>query len=209
MTDNLASYGIRPRRPRWGDDFRIERRRVASGYSSAVAGTPDVNVFDPVVLQTDGTVIHAVAGATNMIYGIVMGFSPYWNGSVLFQDNRLPAGQGTYGTNLARQHFVYVLPAIGYEFEVDVDDGVTATTESAYKQFIGENVNLSYAAAAFNSGTGAFPRLAIAGHAVTNTFQFRIVDLAEEVNIDYSGLNVKLIVQVNLTDEAPVQPLGT
>lgn len=203
MADNLAAYGFRRARPRWGDDMRTERKRVVSGYSSAVAGTPDVNVGDPVALAAGGTVAHAVAGATNPIYGIVTGFTPYWNGTVMFQDNRRPAGAGVYGTNLSRQDFLIVTPAAAYDWEVDVDDAVTATTEATYKALIGHNVNISYTAAAFNGGTGAFPRLAIAGNGTGATLQCEIIDIAEEVNLDFSGANMKLIVRINVTQEHP------
>lgn len=207
--DNLLKYGFRPRLPRMGDLPKPERRRVVSGYSSAVAGTPDVNVGDPVSLVSDGTVAHTAAGGGAGAYGIVVGFTPYWNGSTLFQDNHLPAGTGTYGSNLSRQHFLLVIPVTWCYWECDADDVVTATTEAAYKAFIGENMDIAYSAASYKGGTGAFPRGDISTHNTTNTLQLRIEDISEAVeNVDFSGANVKLVVSFNVVQQSPISATG-
>jgi hypothetical protein len=208
MADNIAIYGLRPFIGRYSSDAPIVEKFVATAYQAAPgAVNVDLNIGDPVIRTTTGSVAIAVAGATNPVYGVIVGVPRVWDSGLgaVRPSDRVPGG--TAWTSIDRQTRVLVRLAQGTLWEVDVDDAVTATTLAAYQAFIGENVNLVYGASALTAK--ANPRVAIAGHATTNTFQCNIVDVSpSQMNQDFAGANVKLIVQFNLVDENPPLILG-
>lgn len=201
--DNIAIYGIRPATGKWSSDPVLRPAFVATAYQAAPGGTNvDLNIGDPIARVSDGSVALATAGATNPILGVIAQVLPCWDsglGAMRYTD-RLPGGT-VWGTNVERMSRVLFWPAMGRYFEVDVDDAVTATTELGYRALIGQNVNLIYSAV--SAERKAYPKVDISLNNTTNTFQFNIVDLAPNNNVDYSGANVKLIVSINLPDENP------
>lgn len=205
-TNNLAQYGFRWQYSLASEDPIAFRVRVASGYQASPGGVNvDLNVGDPVIMVSDGTV--ALAAATNPVYGIVDGIGPYYNagiGAMVPGGPALPGGT-TYGSNLARQSFIYILPVANQVFEVDADDNVTATTEAAYNALIGENCDITINQV--SGDTHAYPLLDISTH-VTTSAQCRIIDIGRQGNTDFAGTRVKLLVTFNKVQQAPYVTTG-
>lgn len=202
MADNMQEYGFR-----WSSQYNSGpmpnpiRRIVATGTNFVVsAANYSLRAGDPVKTVNTGGVTLADPG--DAIYGIVVAVGPYWDGSVMRPTDALPSGVA-WGTNLARQSTVMVVPAnLGY-WEVDCDDAVTATTEAAYQAFINENCDHSFTSPSATT-LKLHPRLDISTHA-TATGQWRIAGIAGDVsNKDFSGNYVKLVVLVNETTEGPL-----
>jgi hypothetical protein len=206
--DNIAIYGFRPFVGRYSADAPIVEKFVATAYQAAPgAVNVDLNIGDPVIRVSDGSVAIAVAGATNPVHGVIVGVPRIWDAGLgaVRPSDKVPGG--TAWTSIDRQTRVLVRLAMGTLWEVDVDDAVTATTLAAYQAFIGENVNIIYSASATTGK--ASPKVDISLHATTNTFQCNIVDVSpSQNNQDFAGGNVKLIVQFNLPDENPPLILG-
>jgi len=208
--DNMAKYGFRYSMSNGEPCPNPVRRYVADGYQAKADDTTtnvDLNIGDPVKRLGDGTV--ALANGGDPIYGIIVGIEPYWNGSVMQPTSRLPGGT-TSGGIFERQSAVLMVPAKGIYWEADVNDNTTATTEVAYRQFAGENVDHACVADLSNpSQPKANPRLAIAGHG-TPTAQWRCEHLSSSLNNqDFAGANVKYVVSVNESQETPaMSPVG-
>lgn len=200
MANNVHRYGFRPVKPWMGTQVPepIEMT-VADAYqatSDGAASNVDLNIGDPVKLISDGTI--GLSITTNDVWGVIVGFKPYWNGSAMTYTNRLP-GAATGGGILARKSRALVVPVLSYIWECDVDENTTATTEAAYLAFIGENVDHVCVADVSNATRPkADPRLDISGHATTHTLGWRIVGYSKSAeNADFSGTNVKLWVVCN------------
>lgn len=206
--DNVSLYGFRPHAGRFSSVEAAVQKFVATAYQAAPGGTNvDLNIGDPVIRVSDGSVAIAVAGATNPVYGIIVGVVGVWDAGLgaMRPSDKVPGA--TTWSSIDRQTKVLVLPVQGRYWEVDVDDNTTATTLAGYQAFIGENVNLIYNASATTGKAAA--RVDISAHATTNTFQCNIADVSPSMmNQDFSGANVKLIVQFNLPDENPPLILG-
>lgn len=211
MADNIQRYGLRFHSTYHGTGTPpLERYRVVSGYQAAPSGTNvDLYAGDPVVQVAGGGLNLATAGATNQVLGVISHFSAQQYGGNAAQFlpwlDHLPGGT-TWTAGTDQEVFAYVIPVAGQIFEIDVDDNVTATTQSAYETIIGHNVNLSYTPS--STLKKAFPQALISTNATTNTFQFRIIDISRQVNIDYSGKFVKLLVTANNVQQAPYQTTG-
>lgn len=199
MADNVARYGFRYFRSKYGSSMPSpEQRFLASAYQAAPGATNvDINIGDPMTLVNDGSLAIATAGSSGRISHIVVGVKQYYDGTRMRSGNKVPGGQGAYSTNLERQTIVYALRFEDAIWEVDADDNSTATTLTAYQAFINENADISYSA---SSTTGlANPRLDISTHNTTATLQCRIVGISESVyNQDFSGQYVKLLVTANM-----------
>ena len=219
MADNSHKYGFRFARSLHGEPQpQIQRMRLASAYSPSANGTAvGLEVGDPVELLSTGYVdlcpgVEATPGTAGNPWGIVMGFGPLYNSQLGRMDPSAyyPTGGITYSTNLERMSYVWVCPVFGNLWSLDCDDNTTATTEAAYVALLGENVEHILAVDTTNANRPkADPFLHITGHATTNTFHWRIVDYSMSVGQDFSGKNVSLIVQANVTSEAPFTALGT
>jgi hypothetical protein len=200
MADNMQEYGFR-----WSTRYNggpmptpIECI-VATGQNFVVsAANYSLRAGDPVKRVNTGGINLAAAG--DALYGICVGVLPYFNGSEMQPTNALPSGV-SWGTNLARQSKVLVVPAHLGLWEVDCDDATTATTEAAYQAFIGENCD--HAFTPVTATLKVHPRLDISTHAAADG-QWRIFKIAGDVsNKDFSGNYVKVIVGVNETTEGP------
>lgn len=203
MTANRARYGFRFYRGANGSKNcpTPELFTVASGYDGQDVDTAsvDLNVGDPVSIVATGTVALAAADGAS-IYGVVVGFGQYWDGTRMVPAPKIP-NQNVWGTNEARKPGVLVLPGRNVTFEVDVDDATTATTEAAYRAFIGENAD--HILTGDTAQTSAKPQLDVSTHVATAA-GWAIVGISQSgENRDFSGANVKLLVQVNETSQAP------
>lgn len=206
MADNVLKYGLRYVKGHFNLDAAIQRVRVASGYSPTVGGN-NVNVTpgDVVKKVSDGTV--ALCAAGDQPYGVVQRIHPYYDTNLgrMTIGTKLPFNT-VYSTNLERQSFVSIIPVQNAIFEAVADDKTTATTQATYTGYIGENVDL------INTGDTTRgtvnPMLDISTHATTNTLTWRIVDIAPQINIDFTGLYVPLYVTANYSQDAPFTILG-
>lgn len=202
MADNAkGDPGFKFVRSKFGDGApKAQRVPVATAYAGAINGgtTIDINIGDPVRRLATGYFAHAAgneaaANAAQDIWGICVGIAPYWDGSVMTPGNRLPATTPAYGTNFERTSYIYVIPGAAAYWSVACDDKTTATTEAAYRAFIGENAD-------HRLTTGSEPKtnclLDISTH-VDTTAQWRIEGIMEDVAQDFSGLYVRLVVALN------------
>ena len=147
--------------------------------------------------QSDGT-----EDTTETVWGVVAAIVRYWDGDVMRPSSSLPSDIA-WGTNLARQTLIEVIPVQGVIWEVDVDDTVTATTEAGYQALIGRNVQHVLSGA--TDGPGLEPKIDISGHATTATFPWHIHGVSPTVkNIDFSEDNVKLLVQAHQYQYGPL-----
>ena len=201
MANNIKRYGFRPVGSRWGQDYKPEIGYLASGYAGQDASANAVGVGAGDILKkvNDGTL--ALAAATDAFSYVCIGVIQYWDGTVMRSGSAVPNASGVFSTNLERETQLLVVPAAGVIFEADCDDAVTATTYSAYKTLIHNNVNH------INTGdTGilrASPQIDISTANTTNTLQWRIVGISTtQENQDYSGSFVKLYVTANISQLA-------
>lgn len=162
---------------------------VASGYSTALYDG------DPVKKLSDGTIAAAAPGDT--MYGVFAGAERYYDGSVIRRGGSLPAST-TYGSLLERQSLARVIPFAGQIFELDANDGTTATTQSAHQALIGENCEWA-TGTNVNDQSGAV--LNISTHATTNTLSLRLYNLATYPDQDFASAGVKYLVYCNLVQD--------
>lgn len=173
---------------------------VASGQDDKADDTTtslDINIGDPVNLVNTGGVI--IAQTTEAVFGIVMSISPYWDGTRMAFGDKLP-NQTTWGTVEDRRSWVGVVPASAGTWEIDCDTDAALTTKAHYEAIVGENVtHLCAGAVTLTAG----PILDISTHATTNTLTWRLVGVSRTLeNNDFSGDYVKMLVQINLGQEA-------
>jgi hypothetical protein len=204
MADNRHKYGFRFYSAQGGGGrAACFEAFVASGYQANVGATPanvGLSLGDPVSRVASGFV--ELAGDTTLpgwTYGVIYGI----RGKVDPNNKARPVSYLPGGTTFATEETetrLIVASFADHYWEIDADDVVTATTQAAYRALIGENVNLAYWPDSTNPDKPrANPMLAIAGHAVTAALNFRIVGVSKtRENFDFSGANVKLLVQLNM-----------
>lgn len=216
MADNPRKYGFRWVKSLTGraDSPPMVKYPLASGYAPTVGGTGvNLHAGDPMQILSTGYagICIGTEGTQSRLYGVIAGFSPEWDGSLMQPRDKHISGSGAYSTNFERQNFVYLIPFAGQLFELDCDDAVTATTYAAYLAFIGENCDMVLAADTTNAGD---PRVTsqidIATHAAaTATLQLRLEGISDTLeNRDFSGNYVKLYVSANVTQQAPYYTTG-
>lgn len=213
MADNDIRYGFRYGSSNSHACPKPEVMIVASGqaFTPDAATAARLQKGDPVKLLAGGTVDHANPGEP--VYGIVAGVG---NDGKVFDSNIgqfgalhprswIPSGV-VYGTKLDIQTKVLVVPAAGYQWEVDATS--TEADLPAWQAFVGKNADHSFNAAAA-SDLNANPRLNTAAP-LAATAQWRIVRVSGTgLNQDFSGANVKLIVKINEGAESPYTAVGT
>jgi hypothetical protein len=204
---NANKYGFRWVRAMQGSTVpKPQQMRVASGYQAAPgAVNVDLNIGDPVIMVSDGTV--ALAAAGNATFGVVVGIKPYWNATKgrLEFGTALPGGTTYTGTE-EQVSTVHVLPVAGQVFEAVCDDGTTAILKATFITYIGENVDIS-----INQVSGsrlASPKLHITGHGTSNALVWRIVDVGQGPDADFTVINAPLLVTCNLVQQAPYLTTG-
>ena len=202
MADNISRYGFR-----WAAGYNggknyptVEERWVPSSPSADASFDVSGGQSNLYLGKGDLVKLEATGGVTlcqvadNDPYGVVMGVLPYWDGTKMVPSRLLPSDIA-WGTNLARQSKVLVAPIVQGAWEVDVDDAVTATTETAYQSLV--NLNVDFILSLTNT-TRPEPKLDISSAATTAGLHFRIIGLGRTpFNQDYSGANVKLVVIAN------------
>lgn len=198
MADNATKRGFRWFRSESGSgDMPIQIYPVATSFATLLARG------DAVKFAADGSLARAAAGDA-LICGIVQGVSQYWNGTVRTRGTFLPAVTA-YGTDLSKQSLLQVVPVMGQIFEVDADDAVTATTEAAYQALVNENCDHVIESGSLNI---SYMALDISTHVITSA-QWRIVGISPQVNHDFTGNRVKLLVQCNESETVPYSKTQT
>lgn len=202
MADNRRKYGIRfyasmngSGRPPAIEGF------IASAYAPLINTNVSVglSIGDPVQRLTDGS--FALAGDTTTTgavpFGVIVGFP---NVKIDLNSKSRPASYYpsgvTYSTK-ANETKVSVLPFGRDLWEIDHLNGAL-TTEAAYRAIIEHNADLVYTLDASNPDKPrANPQLDLTSTG-SATAHFRIFGLSKTAeNVDFSGANVKLLVQLN------------
>jgi hypothetical protein len=211
MANNKHFYGFRWVRNMYGapDQPPIIEMPIVSGLQPQGAGavSVDLRIGDPVKQLSTGGIDLAAAGDA-LIFGVIVGFTPVWDGTKMVPRSKWP-GATSYGSGLTpieRQTRARIVLAPGQVFEIDCDDATTATTQQAYLALVGENCDhILPTDVTDSSNPKADPFLDISTHG-TATAQWRILGLSSRMeNADFSGLNVKLLVTAN---ELTVAPFG-
>lgn len=211
MANNVHKYGFRWVGSADGSCYpKPIEGEVATAYQATIsAENVDLNIGDPVQRTTDGSFILGALGSPATLFGVIVGFSNVKVGLPLKgrKFSRLPGG--TTWTTEENRSKVLVVPFGRNYWEIDCDDASTATTFAAYRALVGENAEFTFSRDATDADRPkANPLLDISTHNTT-TQAMRIVDVSHTaLNQDYSGLYVKLIVQVNETQEAPFVTTG-
>ncbi len=214
MADNVRKYGFRFIKSIQGQpNPKPIRCPIASAYQPAVGATSvNLNVGDPVLRTTTGTIIKAIGteGTQSQIYGIIVGFGPMYQAGAMLPSDKYPAPI-TYGTARDRESAAYVVPVVGNLFEVDCNAILSgATTYFDYRALIGENADMILTADTSDASNPKMtPQLNVSTHAGTSTLQWRIEGVSTcAENADFSGNYVKLIVTPNVVQQAPYQTTG-
>lgn len=201
MADNRHKYGFRFYASQSGSGRpACLEMLVASAYAGDVGGSVGVSIGDPIDLLATGFVELSNDTATrDTLYGVVMGIA---NAKIDSNGKARPASYLPSGTAYTLEETtskLIVAPFGDSIWEIDADDAVTATTLAAYRAFVGENADFVYSRDTSNSDKPrANPLLDISTHAATAALHFRIVGVSKtRENADFSGANVKLLVQLN------------
>lgn len=178
---------------------RIDIIPVATAYGTALY------YGDPVKLAADGTIQAAAPG--DRLHGIFVGAEQYWDGTVKRKGLSLPAGV-VWGTNVDRQTQARVIRATpGIIWELDADDGVTATTQAAHEALVNENCEWVTGTA---TGEYSGAALDISLHnPATATLSLRIVELPNKSQQDFASSRVKYYVEINLANYPAGVATGT
>lgn len=196
--DNVSRYGFR-----WSIASNSHpvpnplRKYVADGYQAkADNGTSnvDLNIGDPVKILADGTIALAITGEA--VFGIIIGFEPFWNGSAMTPTSRLPGGTSGGGL-FERKSAALVVPARSGVWEADFIPATALATQATFEAWVGENIDHVIVADVSNaSAPKANPKLSGA-HAAA-TAQWRIWGVSGYLdNQDFAGNFVKFLVVVN------------
>lgn len=208
MADNRHYYGFRPYigDPNGGVCFpQTVRKWVATGkdHTDDNAASMDLNIGDPVKLNSDGSVELAKgASGTEVVWGVVAAFEYYWDGDFMRPTNKLP-NQHAWGTIEERRPWVHVIPARSCWWEIDLDGaaGAVATTKAGFLARVGENV--LFTCDGNTTTLKAEPYADSTAIATTAGHSLRIEGISDSRNNeDFSGKYVKLIVSFNETSHA-------
>ncbi len=204
MADNRHIYGIRFFSTQSGSGRpACVEGLVASAYQGNVGGgntNVGISIGDPVDLLSTGFMeLSNDTAARDTMFGVVMSIA---NAKVDANNKARPASYLPGATSYTLEETtskLIVAPFSSHYWQMDCDDAVTATTLAAYRAFVGENVDFVYSPDTTNSDRPrANPLLDISTHATTAALNFRIVGVSKtRENFDFSGLNVKLLVQLN------------
>lgn len=204
MADNRHKYGFRFYSTQSGAARpACFEGRIATAYQGSVGVGPTsvgVSIGDPVVRL--GTGYYELAQDTNTsdrLFGVVMAIS---NAKVDANGKARAASYLPGATAYTLEETtskILIAPFSDHIWEIDVDDAVTATTYAAYLALLGLNADFVYSPDTTNSDRPrANPLLDIASAATTAALQFRLFGISgTKENQDFSGANVKLLVQLN------------
>jgi len=203
---NTRLYGFRYIGPlNGGNPVEPLRFRVAAAYALAL------NVGDPVELLATGYV-QLAAAATLGTVGVITGIGPVWNPATGRMEimNRHPIIAGgpayVYGEigGVCTETTVLVVPAAGNLFECCGGTILAAATRAGYLATIGNNVPHMLTVA----GNLNWPELNNAAPPGAGASQWRIMDLARTLYVDWAALYVPMIVSGNQVALPPAAPLA-
>lgn len=221
MADNVSKYGFRYQGLTGGPGhLKPIVKIVATSESFDVSGglqNAALRAGDVVTLASTGgvTLCNGAETTPSNPYGVVVGVMPYYDSTIGTQGAMRPSkslpSDISWGTNLARQSKLIIQPFLpGLVFEVDCDDNTSATTEAAYQALIGENVSMINTAAASVVPPWVAPKIDISSHNTTATLCFTIVGISPTLdNVDFSGANVKILVEANIAQTGAYGLIGT
>lgn len=214
MADNRRKYGIRFYASMTGVGRTAAVEGViASAYAPLINTNESVglSIGDPVQKLTDGT--YALAGDTTTTgavpFGVIASFA---NVKVDLVATKSRPNQyypsGTTYTTKANETRVLILPFGRDLWEIDVRNGAL-TTEAAYRAISEHNADLVYTRDIANPDKPrANPQLDLTSTG-SATAHFRIFGISKtQENFDFSGANVKLLVQLNEGREPVFTPTG-
>jgi hypothetical protein len=199
MADNRHKYGFRFYATQSGAQRPAAFEGIiASAYAGDVGGSVGVSIGDPVVRLADGT--YELAQDTNTsdrLYGVIVGI----RGKVDANGKARPCSYLPSGTTYALEETtskVMIVPFSNHIWEIDHTGGA-ATTLAAYRALMGLNADFAYSRDTSNADKPrANPVIDLATADTTAALQFRLVDVSKtQENQDFSGANVKLLVQLN------------
>jgi hypothetical protein len=205
MADNRRKYGFRfySSATGAGRTAGIENF-VVSGYQANVAATNvGVTIGDPVAYNAAGGFELAEDITADRFFGVCVGII---NARIDANGKSRPTSYlpgGTTWTAEQDRTRLVVLPFGRDIWEIDADDAVTATTLAAYRLLQGLNCDFRYRIDSSDANKPkADPVLDISTAATTAGLDFRIVGVSRTAeNADFSGANVKLLVQLNVGSE--------
>jgi hypothetical protein len=214
MADNRRKYGFRF----YSSSTGVGRTAgveggVTSGYQANVGGTPTnvgVSIGDPIAQNAAGNLELAEDVTADRFLGVVVAIAKARidaNGKSRAA-SYLP-GATTWTNEVDRSSLIF-LPFGRDIWEIDVDDNTTATTLAAYRALVGLNCDFRYRIDTTNADRPrADPVLDISTAATTQGLDFRIAGISKtQENADFSGANVKLLVQLNLGSEPMLGTAG-
>jgi hypothetical protein len=210
MANNTARYGLR-----WHSSLdggccpKAQELLVASAYQATVSATNvNLNAGDPVQFNVgapgSGFIELAGAGGSpSIFYGVICGFSNVKVGLPLKGRKYKYLPGGTTWTTEENASKALVLPFGRNVWEVDVTGG-SATSLTLYRAMINRCANLTYVLDTSDAdNTKAGPKLDLST-LTDDSADFRIVGVSKTaLNQDFTGTNVKLLVVVNESGEAP------
>jgi hypothetical protein len=176
----------------------IELKTVATAYGTGIFKG------DALQLVNDGSV--AVATTGEAVSYISDGCEQYWTGSELKKGNYLPASTA-WGTVRERRSVIRCIPVRGNVFEIDGDDGTTATTEATYESLVNNNCQMTTGAGGSTVSGQSTYALDIST-AATTAGEWRIVGISTRPNQDFASSRVKLLVQANTGQMPPFSTTG-
>lgn len=201
MADNRKKYGIRFHSTQGGGGRpACIEGLVASGYAGDHGGSVGITIGDPVDLLATGFMELTNDTATrDTLFGVVMNVA---NAKVDANSKARPASYLPSGTTYSLEETtskLIVAPFSNHIWEMDVDDAVTATTLAQYRALVGNNVDMVFVRDTSNPDRPKCgPVLDISTAATTAALMWRIVGVSKtRENQDFSGANVKLLVQLN------------
>ena len=212
MADNTPVYGFRYATSRSDPNPKTIVMVVANlqAFTPDAATAAHCQPGDPIKILPGGTIDLAEPGEA--VFGIMVAVghdgkvfnTSFSTNGVLHPSRHIPSGVN-YGTSLERQTLALVVPAAGVIWEIDSDQ--TLANQGAWQALVGQNADHSFTAPGA-SDLNATPRLGV-GIAAPGSGQWRIEGLSSNgSNQDFSGANVKLLVSVNETQQAPYVTAG-
>jgi hypothetical protein len=211
MADNKAKYGFRfyssmtgsPRPP-------IVEGYIATAYQPNVSATDvGLSIGDPVSQLATG--YYALAEDVNTddrLFGVIAGFA---NVKVDSNGKARPASYypgGTTYTTEANRTKVLIMPFGRDIWEIDAA-GQAGTTFAEWIALYGLNADLQYDLDVSNPDRPRAKPVLSATLATTQASNFRLVGVSKTLeNQDFSGANVKLLVQLNTGSEPMLGPAG-
>lgn len=211
MADNTAKYGIRHYASMSGSGRPpIVEGFVATAYQPNISATDvGLSIGDPVALLATG--YYALAEDVNTddrLFGVIAGFA---NVKVDSNQKSRPASYfpgGTTYTTEANRTKLLIMPFGRDIWEMDVA-GQAGTTYAEWIALVGLNADLEYALDASNPDRPRAKPVLSATMATTQASNFRCVGISKTMlNQDFSGANVKLLVQLNTGSEPMLGPAG-